>query len=83
MAQQRRHDIFPERRLTTPPLTGRPVLLILRTTKTIRNGSQESKLNPRYLSYNKQEAQDLIDEVHNRSFLRDMTEDEYEACACP
>lgn len=36
-------------------------------------------INPRYLTYNKDEVQALLDEVHGRSFLRDMTEDEYEA----
>lgn len=38
-------------------------------------------INPRYLTYNKAEVQALLDEVKERSFLRDMTEDEYEALA--
>lgn len=36
-------------------------------------------INPQYLSYNKEEVQHLLEEVQNRSFLRDMTEDEYDA----
>lgn len=36
-------------------------------------------IDPRYLSYDKDDVQQLLDEVKNRSFLRDMTEDEYEA----
>ena len=36
-------------------------------------------INPQYLGYDKDEVQHLLDEVKNRSFLRDMTEDEYEA----
>lgn len=35
-------------------------------------------IDPRYISYNKDEVQHLLDEVKDRSFLRDMTEDEYE-----
>jgi hypothetical protein len=36
-------------------------------------------IDPRYLTYNKEEVEGLLDEVKNRSFLRDMTEEEYEA----
>lgn len=36
-------------------------------------------INPRYLTYNKDEVQALLDEVRDRSFLVDKTEDEYEA----
>jgi len=35
-------------------------------------------INPRYLTYNKDEVQNLLNEVRDRSFLRDMTEDEYD-----
>lgn len=38
----------------------------------------KTTINPRYLSYDKAEVQHLLDEVHDRSFLRDMTEDEYD-----
>lgn len=37
------------------------------------------KVNSRYMSYNKDDVQNLLDEVKNRSFLRDMTEEQYEA----
>ena len=33
----------------------------------------------RYMSYNKDDVQHLLDEVKNRSFFRDMTEEQYEA----
>ena len=36
-------------------------------------------INPRYMHYNSKQAQALLDQVQDRSFLRDMTEDEYEA----
>jgi len=36
-------------------------------------------INPRFIHYNSKEAQALLDEVRDRSFLRDVTEDEYEA----
>lgn len=36
-------------------------------------------INPRFMHYNSKEAQALLDEVRDRSFLRDLTEDEYEA----
>lgn len=36
-------------------------------------------INPRFLHYNKNEVQTLLDEVRDRSFLRDVTEDEYES----
>ena len=36
-------------------------------------------VNPRFLHYNSKEAQALLDEVRDRSFLRDVTEDEYES----
>lgn len=36
-------------------------------------------VDPRFMTYNKDDVQHLLDEVKNRSFLRDMTEDEYEA----
>ena len=36
-------------------------------------------VKPYYLAYNSKEAQALLEEVENRSFLRDMTEEEYEA----
>lgn len=36
-------------------------------------------INPRYLTYKTDEIQALLDEVQNRSFFRDMTEEEYEA----
>ena len=36
-------------------------------------------INPRYLKYqNKDEVQHLLEEVENRSFFRDVTEEEYE-----
>ena len=41
--------------------------------------ANEVTVDPRYLTYNKDEVQGLLDEVKNRSFLRDMTEDEYDA----
>lgn len=37
------------------------------------------KVNSRYLDMNKNEVQKLLDEVKSRSFLRDMTEEEYDA----
>lgn len=37
------------------------------------------KVNPRYLDKSKNEVQKLLDDVEGRSFLRDMTEDEYDA----
>ena len=36
-------------------------------------------VNPRYMRYNSKEADVLLAEVENRSFLRDVTEDEYES----
>lgn len=36
-------------------------------------------INPKFLSYTKDEVQKLLDDVNNRSFLVDLTEDEYEA----
>ena len=36
-------------------------------------------INPRFMHYNSKEADALLSEVENRSFLRDVTEDEYEA----
>lgn len=41
--------------------------------------ANEVTVDPRFLTYNKDEVQGLLDEVKNRSFLRDMTEDEYDA----
>ena len=38
-------------------------------------------VDPRYLGYDKDEVQALLDQVRDRSFLRDVTEDEYEALA--
>lgn len=35
-------------------------------------------INQRALSYNKDEVQALLDTVRDRSFFRDMTEEEYE-----
>lgn len=36
-------------------------------------------IDPRFLTYDKDAVQHLLDEVKDRSFLRDMTEAEYEA----
>ena len=36
-------------------------------------------VDPRYLTYNKEEVQRLLDDVNNRAFFVDVTEDEYEA----
>ncbi len=36
-------------------------------------------LNPKYLSYSKDQTQQLLDDVNGRSFFVDLTEDEYEA----
>lgn len=35
-------------------------------------------IQQRFLSYNSKEIQALLEEVEHRSFLRDMTEEEYE-----
>lgn len=35
--------------------------------------------NPRYMHYSSKEADALLSEVKNRSFFRDITEDEYES----
>lgn len=36
-------------------------------------------VNPCFMHYNSKEAQALLDEVRDRSFLRDVTEEAYEA----
>lgn len=36
-------------------------------------------INPSYLEYDTPEVQRLLNEVRDRSFFRDMTEDEYNA----
>lgn len=36
-------------------------------------------INPQYLAYDKEEVEQLLEEVQNRSFFRDVTEDEYDA----
>lgn len=36
------------------------------------------KVDPRYLGYDTSEVESLLDETKNRSFLVDITEDEYE-----
>ena len=36
-------------------------------------------VNPRFMHYNSKEADALLSEVENRSFLRDMTEEQYDA----
>jgi hypothetical protein len=36
-------------------------------------------LNPKFLTYSKAQTQKLLDDVNGRSFLVDITEDEYDA----
>lgn len=67
------------------PLTTTPI-----TTKFHKKRTNQHKqiiimadnkvtINPRFMHYNSKEADALLSEVENRSFLRDVTEDEYEA----
>lgn len=39
---------------------------------------QKLTVDPRFMTYDKHEVQALLDEVRERSFLRDVTEEEYE-----
>jgi hypothetical protein len=41
--------------------------------------NEKVNIDPRFMTYNKDEVQHLLDEVHDRSFFRDVTEDEYES----
>ena len=36
-------------------------------------------LNPKFLTYSKAQTQKLLDDMENRSFFVDVTEEEYEA----
>jgi uncharacterized protein YlbG (UPF0298 family) len=41
-------------------------------------GNKKATTDPRFLHYDTKDVEHLLDEVRDRSFLRDITEDEYE-----
>jgi hypothetical protein len=41
-------------------------------------GNKKATTDPRFLRYDTDDVEHLLDEVRDRSFLHDITEDEYE-----